>query len=293
MSLAKHIDALLRRFGGHFHWSKEGRNEDKPGIPWRGRAWFHLDEERRCITLEWAIKRRPTYALGASLSADHGGDHEISVAGYLWPVAVYVSFEGFLKGDWYEKLCMPKYGERELELVFAVEESTIRWNFWTPSNEWHSKTPKYRNGHLNIADFLLGPVKYSRKEVEKREVMVPMPERFYRGTATREVATWERPRWPFPTVLSRVDIDLKDDPIPCPGKGENSWDCDDDATYSMSTPARTIEQAIGIVAGDALETRRKRGGPMLWDRPFPPPRRDDDSGDGEHREVQAEPSRDA
>ena len=33
-------------------------------------------------------------------------------------------------------------------------------------------------------------------------------------------------------------------PIPVPGKGENSWDCDDDAIHSSHGPHSTVHQAV-------------------------------------------------
>ena len=48
--------------------------------------------------------------------------------------------------------------------------------------------------------------------------------------------------------------------LPIPGKGENSWDCGDDAYYSIGTPAATAMEAVEYAADRVLETRRRYGG---------------------------------
>lgn len=91
-----------------------------------------------------------------------------------------------------------------------------------------------------------------------------LPEKAYKAIATRSrIVTRGTPNWPFgrPT-LYRVNLEFSPpfEPVPVPGKGENSWDCGENATYGMSCAADTIEEAIGKFVSSTLRTRTRYGG---------------------------------
>lgn len=86
-----------------------------------------------------------------------------------------------------------------------------------------------------------------------------MPEHPYPATVRLFESTWKRPRWPFARRMVRAEIEVEGG-IPHPGKGENSWDCDDDATYSLTCQARTAEDAVAKLVGSVLRDRRNYGG---------------------------------
>lgn len=170
------------------------------------------------------------------------------------------------------RLC-PDHKERAVEAYATPDEGSgwyVHWNVWTPTHEWSATTPRWRNGGFFLYDALLGSTTYTTREVERVAVVIPMPEGSYAGTATVEHCTWTRPRWPFgPWQQGRyVEIDVPSG-VPHPGKGENSWDCDDDATFVMSTRSRTVGEAIGAFVGSVMERRAKYGG-LDW-RPAPKP----------------------
>jgi hypothetical protein len=163
------------------------------------------------------------------------------------------------------KLSLPEYDIADLR----YHDKAVWWSVWHPKHSWTRGTPRWRHGNFHWVDWLFGKRAYSCETVEgPMRVMVPMPERSYPATATLERATWKRPRWPWPTHVMRVHIDvLKDDGseggyIPEPGKGENSWDCGPDGVFSMTCPARSIEEGVGVLVGSALRTRRRRGVPL-------------------------------
>ncbi|HEU5276809.1 MAG TPA: hypothetical protein VFU97_24345 [Xanthobacteraceae bacterium] len=147
------------------------------------------------------------------------------------------------------------------EFRISIHDWAIWWNLWTDNNGWSSKMPWYRNGSFHPVDIFFGKARYSDETVEEREVLVPMPERTYRGTAKLQIASWKRARWPFAKRIRRVDIEMaKGEQIPHPGKGENSWDCGEDATFGLCGPARSIEDGIGNLVASVLTSRRKYGG---------------------------------
>ena len=99
----------------------------------------------------------------------------------------------------------------------------------------------------------MGRSKYSERDIETVRVNVPMPEGDYPATVQLDQAVWKRPRWPFAQKIHRADIEL-DKPIPIPGKGENSWDLDEDAIFSLTTPAKTPQEAVDALVRSAMKT---------------------------------------
>ena len=116
--------------------------------------------------------------------------------------------------------------------------------------------------HLTLAprlrDRLLGRLDCTTTKGEREPVVVPMPEGNYPGWITREVRIWKRKRWPF-SEKRRVDFSIDMDvAIPVPGKGENFWDCEDDAIYG--TGGRTVHDAVANMTRDALRQRQMYAG---------------------------------
>lgn len=150
------------------------------------------------------------------------------------------------------------YVTRSVEL--SVHGGAIRWSVWSPRDSWSSQTPKWREGSWHP---LGHHQRQSETELERREVTVLMPERAYKGTAVLSRTTWGFERLPrmFDGQGHTVKIDMHEgEAIPHPGKGENSWDCGEDATFGTSGPARSIEEAVGKLQGSVMERRRKYGG---------------------------------
>lgn len=153
------------------------------------------------------------------------------------------------------------YGEdREVEISF--HNGALWWSFWTDPMSWSSKTPRWRHGNFDFADFFLGRSKCEHRTIEARDVLVPMPEKAYPAKAELQEWTWKRPRW-FAKTIKRVQIDIPGG-VPIPGKGENSWDCGDDAIFGTTTAARSIAEGVGQLVGSALRDRVRRGGWSDW-----------------------------
>lgn len=210
-----------------------------------GRTWCRIGQTE--VTLEW-------YFFSRHLLWRIQRGEGLGLAASLLFVMLWVKAEG----PW----CLDRGWREGRELSLSIHDWAIWWNLWTESNGWSSTTPRWRNGCFHPLDFLLGKQRYSEEVIETREVLVPMPERSYRGTAKLVTATWKRPRWPSPRRMRRCDIDMATkEQIPHPGKGENSWDCGEDATFGLCGPARSIEDGIGNLVASVLTSRRKHGGP--------------------------------
>ena len=108
-------------------------------------------------------------------------------------------------------------------------------------------------------DWILGRAKYTREILEEG---IPVTVKVgqwagdeYKGTAHKDRTTWKRR---FSTKV-RVDYDIDmAQGIPFPGKGENSWDCGDDAYYGFG--GTTIEGAVEHIIKDTIRERKRHGG---------------------------------
>lgn len=151
--------------------------------------------------------------------------------------------------------------------VFEVSfhHGSVWWSIGHTTDAWSSKTPRWRHGSWNLVNALLGETKRTREVLAVRDVEVPMHEGTYQWTVEMVEDTFSRPRWPWPKKWHGVEARAKEgQQIPFPGKGENSWDCDDDALFSVSGEGRTIADAVTKVVGSVLRNRLRYGGRLTF-----------------------------
>lgn len=116
-------------------------------------------------------------------------------------------------------------------------------------------------------DILFGKRVYRREESAREAHTLTMPEGRYQASCVVTHCTWRRahwPWWPLTRTLDRLEVDF-DPPVGLPGKGENAWDCDDDATYSLTTVLKhgSVRATLDQFALDTLRERQQRGG-LAW-----------------------------
>lgn len=112
---------------------------------------------------------------------------------------------------------------------------------------------------LRPADRIFGRCECTTEVTGRGDVVVPMPEGVYPATWEREQRTWRRSRIPWP-LRTRTDVSLSIEPgIPVPGKGENSWDIEDDGV--CGTGGDTVAAAVGNAVASATRQRRQYAGP--------------------------------
>lgn len=158
------------------------------------------------------------------------------------------------------------YGGRDLSV--AIHGNALWWHLWVDRNCWSNARPAWRDGCWHP----LGHYKLrgAFEVLEQRDVLVPMPERSYRGTAKVLRSRWGFEKLPalFDKVLTHVSVDMHDgEQIPHPGKGENSYDCGEDATFSTHGPGRTVEDGVGKLVASVLRSRQRHGGPNWTPEP--------------------------
>lgn len=113
--------------------------------------------------------------------------------------------------------------------------------------------------NLRLRDRLLGKTVYTEEVVRQEAVSIPMDGREYAGVWKLTRATWKRPRWPFMSnerVGSWIDVEH---PPAFSGKGENSWDCGDDAIFGCGSQSLTPAGAVGDYIKAVLKSRERYG----------------------------------
>lgn len=261
--------ALYNKLG----WSltSQNLNQDRNGWYsnqfWYGRAWLShwqqkTDTKGFGLEVDWQHGRKVD-GLRLSVivgSGDAGRDVSFAIA-IPRLFSYWFTLDDVVRGTYrgYE------HNTREFGLSVYDGHVSLRWNHHD-SGEWYSD--KQKNKAVNPGfyksffwkDKVFGHAKYDTVTLQEEQTKIPMPEGNYDAVVRIERATWKRPRWPFAQVVYRANINVENNPIPHPGKGENSWDCEDDATFSLSTPAKTISEAVSAMVESILERREKYGG---------------------------------
>lgn len=150
---------------------------------------------------------------------------------------------------------------------FNVSAERFLWEFWAREHASSRSDPWWMSQYVTWRRLFFGNEKVDHEVIDTGTCVVPMPEKNY--PATWEITHYTRAH---PKLLGRArDLILgprnnyrvkvePGAPIPVPGKGENSWDCGDDAMYSTSIGGRDVEKCIAAVVEGALNTRRRHGG---------------------------------
>lgn len=269
-------------------WWHSQNLDERPGDGWNasgsklmhGRAWLHMGRASgRHPVLQACWSFRASFC-HLNMVAD-SSDRELMFGAAFPPVSFWVGAEGLpeklfeILGIDYETVKNLRNGtylmQRRTEIT--VHGWSLWWSLWMPEHMTESNEPKWRRGNFSFLDALFGRPKYERKQLDQQAVLIPMPERHYRGNVVVERRTHSRPRWPFrvdPTggelfyewVGYQLDME-KGEQIPFPGKGENSWDCGDDALFGRSGHGGVTE-AIADAVKSVFNSRRRNGGSIEW-----------------------------
>ncbi len=248
-----------------------------------GRAWIQRlgadgEEDWNSPTLRLSWNFRSTFC-HLQVHAD-GGENDVTWSAALPPVALWVSVDRVPKKvfeilgvDFSSRKAHDHIYEREVGL--SVHDWALWWNIWMPTMQSSSTDPKWRRGCFNVVDRLFGKSDRTETPLATEAVVVRMPEKIYPATVKTVRSTWFRPRWPFtfgPKDLyyeSLFSTITPDEPIPVPGKGENAWDCGDDAIYSLSSEGGAIS-AVSKLTESVTRTRERHGGKNWLPTPAAP-----------------------
>lgn len=254
----------------YLHWQNLNEREHGPDGPIvkHGRAWLNLRKGQ--IHWEWMLGRFECAAYAEIGGGESGRDLLFHIA-----IPFLISFFLVFESLWPQRLTPGKWEPSTIrpgEKWFNPEQRKIGINFhsgmvwfslWENSHEWSSRQPWWWQFTFNPLDFFLGSTRHSEETLQETDAEVPMPEGKYPAKVRLFLSTWKRPRWPFAQRIYRAHVDVEGG-IPIPGKGENSWDIGDDAVFSITTPAKSVSEAIKAMADSALRTRYRHGGGYDW-----------------------------
>lgn len=254
-----------------WHWNNENRRRaargegDGPeGLPTHGRFWVYMyddaDNLERLeleLTFEWCL-RKDNNVIAAGVEVG-GGDDDLKMRWALWPLSLYFGLEGPFARALLDALGVNRKKNREWEFfIGSTDDWHAHWNLGFNPHEWRS-SDGWKHRGVFLKDVILGKAAHSERILEERDVLIPMPEGSYDAHVKLTEGTWKRSRWPIPLRVIRTEIDVPKG-IQKPGKGENSWDCGDDAAFGLTCPARSIEEGVGKLVGSVLRDRVRYGG---------------------------------
>lgn len=212
------------------------------------------------LGLRYEVSAFPSTSCGLSVCLD---DEELQTHVALPPLSVFVSVEHPLqRAAFYKVTSKAERYAGGMTTGIRVFEWALWWDVWHTRHEWKSTTPRWRHGSFHPLDAWFGRLSINTVERSTHDVLIPLAEKNYLAHVKLTDDTWTRarwPRWPFTKQRFRCNVDIPGG-IPVPGKGENSYDCGDDATFGLSADARTPEEAVAQVVQSVMNTRRRRGG---------------------------------
>lgn len=256
------------------------RNEDKRGDPkfppYHGQAFFHFGRKKEC-SFEWNFWSSSCGVYFKFDPAERNWGMRIAFP----PFALYFHHNFFSKwlrkylesekvDKWNQKYGGYRGSSKYTEFIFfdvSFFNWSLHWDVFKFDWGWSSKMPKWMDGHFDVADFVLGRMKYSETILEEREMVIRMPEGEYKAKGKLVSAIRKRARWFGKPDLS-ITVDIPGG-IPHQGKGENSWDCGEDALCGYGYDGDSWREAADRGTQIVLESRKKYDGNRMAKYPDP------------------------
>lgn len=254
-------EAALANVHHHSQELREGPR-DIARFYFNRRGWLRFgeyQEQQRRVTWQLVGKRRE---LDFGWSVTVGGEDQ-DVSGSIGFVFGRLYF-GIERRAHRPHSCRSTWG---WDVGVDFDEGTALLQWWLGVDRWADGRETWRKGFVPVVERLFGyPDRRVVHEVVHHDVPVPMPEGSYPAIVTMQAVEWSRPRLPlFKRYSTYAEVRMVQ-PIPEPGKGENAWDCGDDATFSLSTPAISVEDAVGKMVASVMRDRKKRQGHYGWNK---------------------------
>lgn len=245
---------------GPLYWLASGQRLEERRAWRHGRAWVKFywgDPNQRARELvdlhaEAVIGRRD-WSTALKLTVGEGDAADgVMLTVRLPGLSLYLSAEGVLP----DRL-RPRTTRRGLsyfeprELGVRIFAGCIWWHLWSAQDDWESErnwrnpASQVRMPVWHVTDWLLGKAQTTKSAGMTHSASIDHNGQTYPVTIAFMHLTHHRPRWPSRTRITRADIEMGT-PIPVPAS-EGMYDLTgdpDDAIYSMSCPASTVEEAL-------------------------------------------------
>lgn len=141
-------------------------------------------------------------------------------------------------------------------------DGTLWLSCWENSECSSARDPWWQRITFTPLDFLFGMPRHSAETLFLTYRTIAIGSERHQVQAELKLETWTRPRWPFwPFERSVRRAHMKCEAgIPIPGKGENSWDQDEDASYGLTCVATSVDDGIEQWIDTIQKTRKRYGG---------------------------------
>jgi hypothetical protein len=243
------------------HWQNLNDKKDgTQGSLWRhGRAWFHRKwkpetEHRSNVCFSWNFEPRCWFGAKVSLF-DGDSDRDVNFSLHLGLAHFYLGVENVIP----KKYCYPRHSWAHCTGVVLYEDHLSVAVHHAGSDCWECRGWKGWYWSCFVNDAFWGRAKYSETPIYEGEAVLEMPEGSYPVKVRLVESVWKRPRKPWADRMRRANLDIERG-VPTPGKGENSWDCGQDATYGLTCPASTVEEALASLRASVMRDRERYGG---------------------------------
>ena len=266
-----------RKIYGH----TQALDEQKGWSIWRsGRAWWHIYETK--LHAEWLFFGHSSTGIGFSFAGDEK-DFGIHVAiNRLFSIWLSIDHTPILR-----RLFRPLRGWHGYDTSIKMFDGAI-WVHVAYDEKWGARTVRHRflpdwinlwkaAGYkdepgvgfyfsIHYLDVLFGGNQHEEVELWPERITAEIPIEpdnsfgmHYIGSFMAERHTWYRKYFPmFKHVHHYVDIQMEKPPMH-QGKGENSWDLDDDGIFGMGVPGTTLEEGIAGYQNAVKRDRKKYG----------------------------------
>ena len=222
-----------------------------------GSSWHNRRFGQVCI--EWHIPHGSRWGVTIG-GGDSGRDFGVTFS-IPFLLTLYVTVENVFAVEPFA-WTFEQGSAREIACYFY--DWGFHWSIWVgPMASWSRDYPWcrwYRQHTVNFPDVLFGRQRCTTELLRDGiPLSIPMPEGVYAATAKVERRTWKRPRWfAFSRIETSVDVPKG---IPFAGKGENSWDCDDDGLFGYGVTGDDMAHAIAHGVESVLHSRKRYGQP--------------------------------
>ncbi len=275
LAIFQPFSAIRRRLRQRLSWQNLNEKGEvrgktiKGSILRHGRAWLRpKDRGDDALALHWSWTLW-THFFGADIRIGTG-DCEMDVTLFVGCglFAFWFTIENVMPKrlrEWGERRALATPWMRFAYMAWprqtgiAIHNGNIWVEIWNWDSGWDSKQPKWMAFNFSPIDFLLGDRKYSHKTLASETRTLTMPEAIYSVDVELAEDSWKRPRWPWPTKIMRAHIECPSG-IPVPGKGENSWDCGEDATFGLTCGASSFQDAMSKLYETVMSSRERHGG---------------------------------
>jgi len=249
---------LKKTFGIRWHSRREGK--------FHRRRWLYIGQITLGIESVW-LHKRDCFWIHLDLDGDNDAGQITLAITVPWLFSLYLwihywPLHKILPGKWVDSRCRPGTKFKMAtprEIGLFIGDGRVSLSLWHNPNDWSRDDPWWWEFTVHPIDFLLGRSKYSERNLSMHDDTLRMPEGYYDVKIRMFESTWKRSRWPWHRRMVRAEIECYE-PIPVPGKGENSWDLDDDAVHSMTCLARTPEDAMNQLIASIYRDRERYGG---------------------------------